>query len=141
MEHMTTIGTPNTTEDGNRFTPKEHLGKLVMFCGHDKTTIETEFGEAIVATVSLVAVLDGDEVEIYNDAFIFGKALAPSIYRSTLDVVVGVISQGYAKAGKQAPWTLSDPTEVQLTAAREWFPKHVVESGGEYMYKPDQAPF
>ena len=138
----TTIGTPNTTEEGDRFAPRDHLGKLVMFCGHDKTTIDTEYGETTVAVVSLVAVLDGDEkVEIFNDAFIFGKALAPSIYRSDLDVVVGVISQGYAKAGKQAPWTLTEPTEVQLEAARAWFPKHVVSSGGEYLYNPQEAPF
>ena len=138
---MTTIGTPNTTEEGARFTPKEHLGKLDMFCGHGKTTIDTEYGETVVATVSLVAVLDGDQVEIFNDAFIFGKALAPSIYTSDKDVVVGIMAQGYAKAGKQAPWTLTEPSEVQLEAARAWFPKHVVESGGEYLYKPDEAPF
>jgi len=140
MEH--TIGTVvNTTDDGDRFAPRDHLGKLVMFCGHGKTTIDTEYGETIVATVSLVAVLDGDKVEVFNDAFIFGKALAPSIYRSSLDVVVGVIAQGYAKAGRSAPWMLAEPTEVQLTAARAWFPKHVVESGGEYLYKPDETPF
>ena len=138
---MTTIGTPTVTDSGNRFQPRDHLGKLVMFCGHDKTTVETEYGETTVATVSLIAVLDGDEVVTFSDTFIFGKALAPSIYRSSLDVVVGVISQGTAKAGRSAPWTLSKPTEVQLEAAREWFPKHVVESGGEYMYKPDEAPF
>lgn len=138
-----TIGGGATAQDGDNFSPSNHLGKLVMFCGHEKKEVETSFGDATIAEVSLVAVLDGDGgVETWGDAWIFGAGLAPTIYRSPNEVVVGVIGQGEAKPGKSAPWTLQEPSEAQLTAAREWFPKFVVTSGnGVYFYRPDEAPF
>ena len=137
-----TIGAPAPASSEDSFQPRDHLDKLVMFCGHTKREVSTDFGEATVADVSLIAVLDSDDgVKVYTDAWVFGQGLAPSIYRSPLEVVVGVIGQGEAKPGKSAPWKLSDPSEAQLEAARAWFPKFVVQSGSEFLYKPEEAPF
>jgi len=137
-----TIGAPAPASSEDKFQPSEHLNKLVMFCGHEKQSVSTDFGDATVAAVSLIAVLDGDDgVKVYQDAWVFGTGLAPSIYKSPMSVVVGVMGQGEAKPGKSAPWKLLDPSEAQLEAARTWFPKFIVQSGSEFLYKPEEAPF
>ena len=137
-----TIGAGKAAVEGERFNPSDCLGRLVMFCGHQRLEVDTSFGDAIVAEVSLIVSLDGDDgVQHWADAWVFGQGLAPSIYKSPNEIVVGVIGQGEAKPGKSAPWRLEEPSEAQLEAARTWYPKFIVKSGNVYLYKPEEAPF
>jgi len=141
----TTIGAPSESpvgDDGDKFQAKDHLGKLVMFAGLQKREVTTDFGDSIVADVSLVAVLDADGGPvIFSSQWIFGASLAPTLYKSPSDVVVGILGQGEAKPGKNAPWKLLDADGPQMEAARSWYAKFVSKSGSEYFYAPDEAPF
>ena len=128
--------------DGENFRAADNVGLTVMFLGHEKDSFEGDFGKDTVARCSLVLVLDSDEgVKAYTDALVFGKALAPTIYRSPKPVVLGVIGKGEAKPGKSAPWVLLEPEEATIVAARKFYTDKVKESAGTYFYAPDEAPF
>lgn len=134
-----TIGGP-AKGGGDRFTPSEHVGRLVLFAGIEKDTWTDPVGTTKhVARCVLVVVMDGpDGPEVFDDVMIFGAALAPALYRAKVPVVTGIIGQGEAKPGKSAPWVLNDATEEQLDAARAWYPSHV---GDGYVYLANEAPF
>jgi len=136
---MVDIGGPSKG-GGDRFTPSEHVGRLVLFAGIEKDAWTDPAGATkSIARVTLVVVMDGpDGPAAFDDVLIFGAALAPSLYRAKVPVVVGVIGQGEAKPGKSAPWILNDATEEQLGAARSWYPSHV---GDGYVYLSNEAPF
>ena len=142
-----TIGIPSaspTGDGGDSFRASDWQGKTVMFAGIEKRNVDTAHGAATIADVSLIAVLDADEgVQIFTDCWVFGASLAPTLYKSPQDVIVGVLGKGDAKPGKNPPWTLQDPTEQNLEAARAWYGKFVKHSEGstEYFYSPDSAPF
>jgi hypothetical protein len=147
MTEAPAFGTASSTPDvGDSFRASDHQDKLVIFMGITKEETETDFGPATVAACSLIVVLDGDDgPQPFSDGWVFGKGLAPTLYRNPSDVVVGVVGKGEAKPGKNAPWKLLDPTEEQLEATRAWYLKMIVRSGSsepyEYLYKPDEAPF
>jgi len=141
-----TIGIPSQSQagDGDQFKVADWQGRTVLFMGITKRDVETNHGAATVAEISLVCVLDSDDgVHTFTDAWVFGAALAPTLYRSPQDVIVGVLGKGTAKAGKNAPWELTDPTPDSVEAARVWYSKFIVhtEGSGEYFYKPEEAPF
>ena len=144
---MTDIGIPSETkiQDYDQFRAADWQEKTVLFMGITKRHVDTNHGPATIAEISLVCVLDyEDGVRTFNDVWVFGAALAPTLYGSAQDVVVGVLGKGEAKAGKTAPWVLTDPTETNLVAARSWYSKFVVhtDDSTEYFYRPeDEAPF
>ena len=140
----TSFGKPSETvsDSGEKFNPKDHQGRVVMFCGIEKEKVETSFGAAIVAACSLILVLDDPAgTQVFTGAWVFGASLAPTLYRAKADVVVGVLGVGTAKPGKSAPWMLLDASDSQLEAARAVFMDKVERSGTEYFWAPDRAPF
>lgn len=146
MDRMTdaTFGKPSQTptDDGEKFQAKDHLGRVVMFCGNEKRNVSTDFGDATVSDTSLIVILDAPGgTQVFHNSWIFGASLAPTLYKSPADVVVGVLGQGEAKPGKSAPWKLLDCDDAQLDAARAVYIKNVVQSGSEFLWAPDQAPF
>ena len=134
-----TIGNPSKG-GGDRFAPAENVGRLCLFAGIEKGSwTDPAGGTKTIARVALVVVMDGPNGPVpFTDVLIFGAALAPSLYRADVPVVIGVVSQGEAKPGKSAPWILKDADEAQLEAARKWYPQHV---GDGDVYLSDEAPF
>ena len=134
---------PASGASGDRFVPADHLGKLVAFYGLGKDTVQTEFGEATVATVEVAVVLDADGgPEPYSDILVFGAALAPALYKKAPGPVLGVIGKGEAKPGRSAPWILLAADETQQKAANEWHKKgNVTQKDGAWVWAADEAPF
>jgi hypothetical protein len=136
---MDDFGKP-ATSSGDSFKARDFLGKLVLFMGHEKRMVDTDNGEATVAECQLIAIPEAGEV--LSDCWVFGMSLAPAIYKSPAPVVVGIIGQGEAKAGRSAPWQLHEASEEQTERARKWYTDNIVRSeAGQFFFKPDEAPF
>ena len=130
-----------TGSSGDRFVTADHEGQLVMFLGNSEERFEGEYGEQMVARSQITIVLDSpDGVEVFHDSLIFGKALAPSVYRPGKPVL-GIIGKGEAKGGGNPPWLLLEPSEVDLKTAEKFYKDNVQETNGKYRYTPDESPF
>ncbi len=90
------------------FTPADHLGHLLIIDVHGyEPSIQTSLGDkdAVSATVH-----DVDTGETAEDALIFPKVLVSSLKGRIGQTVLAVLTQGVAKPGQSAPWTLADAT-------------------------------
>ncbi len=139
-KNMTTapdlFGKPSETPALDRFTTADHFGHLVLFAGNTSEVFDGDYGTQNVSRCEIVACLDHDNPQTFIDVLIFGAALAPTIYRNTSEVVVGVID----KNGQA--WVLADPTDSQANQAETWFKANINKNdGGTWSYGPDEAPF
>ena len=138
---------PSEAKTGDRFDAKDHMGNLVAFFDHNKDTFTHEtFGDSEIAVCGLIVVMDSDEgPEVFRDAWVFGKAMAPTI-NGTDGTAIGVIGTKDTKFGNPAV-ILEDPTKTQLKAARKWAKKFLEKNtAGEWNYvgeetDPNEAPF
>ena len=103
----------------------DYKGSLVILKGKDFREIETAYGpkEAAVADLWIVgdsAEPQGDEVLAFNGAIIGTLKRAMDNDRP---MVVGVLTDGAAKAGQNPPLILEDPTDDEFNEAVSWFKK------------------
>lgn len=101
------------------FTPKDHLGALILF---NVTGVEhgisTAYGETDAVRAD-IAVLDGPNAgETYDDSLVFPRVLQSQLRSRVGEKVLGRLGQGQAKSGQSAPWMLADATEADKKVAR-----------------------
>lgn len=127
--------------DFDPFRAVENEGRIVLFCGHKKTDVETEYGISTVADVDLIISLN-DDFKGFNqhEGWVFGTALAPAVYRATTPVAVGRIEKKKTKNGREA-WVLEELADGELAAVRSWFTENIVTADGQFALKDDGAPF
>lgn len=98
------------------FTPADHLGHLLIIevAGYEPS-IQTSLGDkdAVSATIH-----DVDTGETSEDALIFPKVLVSSLKARIGQTVLATLTQGQAKPGQSAPWTLTDATGDPAAVAR-----------------------
>lgn len=71
-------------------------------------SIKTAYGDASAVKANVI-VLDGDQAgTTYSETLIFPKLLQSAVKGAIGDQVIGRLSQGVAKPGQSAPWTLED---------------------------------
>lgn len=133
------IGGPGA--GGEAFRAAENDGKICLFAGHKKADVETEYGVSTVADCGLIIALD-DNFKTFQEytGWVFGAALAPAVYRSTMPVVVGRVGKEKTKNGREA-WVLHDLAEGELAAVRSWFTENVIHADGQFAIKGADAPF
>ena len=98
------------------FTPAEHLGHLLIIeVNAYEPTIQTSLGEkdAVSATIH-----DVDLGTTAEDALIFPKVLVGSLKGRVGQTVLATLTQGQAKPGQSAPWTLTDATADPALVAK-----------------------
>jgi hypothetical protein len=98
------------------FTPADHLGHLLIVeVKSYEASIITSLGEkdAVSATIH-----DVDTGETAEDALIFPKVLVGSLKGRIGQTVLATLTQGQAKPGQSAPWTLTDATGNAADVAR-----------------------
>jgi hypothetical protein len=107
------------------FTVKEHLPEM-----------ETVHGPARPVSCA-IAVLDGDHKgDTYPDALMFPRVLISQLKHAVGGgKVLGRLTQGEKKPGKNAPWKLDDPTEDDKATARKYL-AYVAEQA-----KAEASPF
>lgn len=133
------IGGPGGA-DFDAFRAAENEGRIVLFCGHTKADVETEYGVSTVADVSLIISLN-DDYKGFNqhEGWVFGAALAPAIYRADTPVVVGRVAKKPTKNGREA-WVLEELADGELAAVRAWYTENIVHADGQFALKAE-APF
>lgn len=98
------------------FTPADHLGHLLIIQVTEYVpTVQTSLGEkdAISATIH-----DVDTGDTFEDALIFPKVLVSSLRNRVGQTVLATLTQGQAKPGQSAPWTLTDATGDPAAVAK-----------------------
>lgn len=132
---------PSEGSTGDKFSAAEYEGMLVMFLDHTKDTYEGDWGPTEIASCGLVVVMDHpDGPVVFEDTWVFGAALAPTINRAT-GPLLGVLAKGESKKGR-SPWILKDANKTQTKAAASWSGKFLEQTPvGTFKYLGDAAPF
>lgn len=127
--------------DHEPFKAADHDGEIIIFAGHKKADVETEYGISSVADCQLIVALE-DDFKGYSEyeGWVFGAALAPAVYRAEKPVVVGRIAKKATKNGRQA-WVLEELADGELAAVRSWFTENIVTADGQYAVRDATAPF
>lgn len=82
---------------------------------HSKTPGDTD---ATRANVYVILSKDGSKSEDFEDTLVFPKVLQGQLRKAVgTGVVFGRLVKGEKKPGKNAPWTLADPTAADSKAA------------------------
>jgi hypothetical protein len=109
---------------GDIFETKDNVGRLVAFVEGKRTTVDTKFGEQEATQCRYVVVLDGDDAgTVYDDPIVFGN-LSKDAADPENKIVLGRISMGDAKPGRNAPYILQAATDEDKKLAGEWFDKN-----------------
>jgi hypothetical protein len=99
----------------HRWTKADHLGHLHLFVKPHVEEMQTQFGDQDAAVCEAILCVTCELG--WEDQVVFGSYLVPRICSGD-DLVPGVLVQGRAQAGKNAPWLLDDPTAEDRTAAQ-----------------------
>lgn len=98
------------------FTPADHLGHLLIIQVTEYVpTVQTSLGEKDAISATIHDVDTGDTAE---DALIFPKVLVSSLRNRVGQTVLATLTQGQAKPGQSAPWTLTDATGDPAAVAK-----------------------
>ena len=108
----------------------DNKGSLILFTVHGiEAGIKTVHGEQSAARVDAV-ILDGPQAgEVYVDTLVFPEVLQGQLKAKVGGKVLGRLSQGNAKPGQSAPWTL------------EGFSQADAELVKAYIARTEEAPF
>lgn len=119
------IGKP-AAPDG--FQKEGREGHLLIAVGHRAEEVTTAYGEATAARIAYLA--DYDTNEVFEDVQLFGKALAPAIFRSDAQIVPGRLVKGTAaREGQNPPWLLQEITADEMELVRGWVDEYVTQLG------------
>jgi hypothetical protein len=116
---------------GDLYAPKDHAGELHLFFPTEwHASVPTKFSEPgkpdPAAVTTHIAFLDGPSAGVVlSDAMVFGGFMVPQLKKGVPGqgegkAVLGRLGQGQAKKG-DPPWVILDPTEGDITLARQWF--------------------
>jgi hypothetical protein len=99
----------------HRWTKDEHVGHVHLFVKPHAEEMQTQFGDQEAAVCEAIVCVTCELG--WEDQAVFGGYLVPRICSGD-DIVPGVLVQGKAQAGKNAPWLLDDPIPADLTLAQ-----------------------
>jgi len=108
----------------NRFDKASHKGHVVAFVDPHPEQMETAFGDAEAAACGVICATCNQG---WPDQRIFGAALVPRICGSPDPVVAGVLVEGEAKPGRNAPWLLDDADADDLADVQALVDKVVTQ--------------
>lgn len=109
---------------------KDLLGELVLFTPTEHVEeVQTDFGTKDAVVTDLV-VLSQDGTPEYTDVMVFQGSLIGQLKRKIPNgrKLLGVIAQGEAKKGQNAPYILTAPTDEQAQAARDYLAGRTVKA-------------
>lgn len=97
-------------------------GSLLLFTPRALENISTSFGPKDAVRGDVVPVDGPAKGEQLTDVLVFPSVLVSQLREAVSSgrMVLGRLSRGTAKPGRQAPWRLDDPTEQDKTAGRAW---------------------
>jgi len=106
---------------GDRLNLGDLKGALLLFTVHSvERDIQTSFGDSDAVKCD-VAALDGDhKAQTWQNTLIFPRVLQSQLAPKVGSMVLGRLSQGQAKPGQSAPWTLIDPTDADREIGRKY---------------------
>ena len=125
---MTQFADPSTPTG---FDLKAHLGALLLIEVIEyHPEIATTFGPSQAISCN-IAVLDGEHKgDTAPNAMLFPKVLVSSLKSNVGQMVVGRLTQGVAKPGQSAPWTLTPATPDEKAIAARYV-EHVAKTAAE----------
>lgn len=109
---------------------KDLLGELVLFTPTEHVEeVQTDFGTKDAVVTDLV-VLSQDGTPEYTDVMVFQGSLIGQLKRKIPNgrKLLGVIAQGEAKKGQNAPYILTAPTDEQAQTARDYLAGRTVKA-------------
>ena len=109
---------------------KDLLGELVLFTPTEHVEeVQTDFGTKDAVMTDLV-VLSQDGTPEYTDVMVFQGSLIGQLKRKIPNgrKLLGVIAQGEAKKGQNAPYILTAPTDEQAQTARDYLAGRTVKA-------------
>jgi hypothetical protein len=119
MSKKFTIGKPGAGGAGG-FKKDDHEGHLLAFVGITlEEGVSTVHGDADAVRVETLVCLD--DPALFNDQMMFGAALVPRLSEAEGDIITGRLVKGEAKAGRNAPWLLSDPDDDDMKQVDDFF--------------------
>jgi hypothetical protein len=119
----------------------DHIGELIVFIGCKlEKDVNTTFGVSNAARVDIAVTLDGDDAgAVFFDSLLFNKTIVPALTQADSDIVVGRLALGAAKAGQNAPYILSEPTDEEVAAVLAWLEENIIEAEGSYALAEAEA--
>lgn len=121
----------SATPGGDGITWGDFKGKLLVVEPLGVEHMVTQYSkgveqECVRANVYAVLSKDGSKSEAFEDTLIFPKVLISQTKKGIGSYVVGRLTQGNAKPGQDAPWTLAEATAADLKAAGEFLARAAV---------------
>jgi hypothetical protein len=112
------------------------MGQLlaVVVTGYEDhvPTVHTKPGEKSPCVKCGIYVLTGDDADAddrgyvsYEDSMIFQKVLIGNLKSKVGKIVLGRLTQGVEKQGKNAPWMLTDASDADKVIGRAWHAKYL----------------
>lgn len=106
---------------GDRWTPRDHVGKLHLFASQPNLTetIETQYGETEVAIADVVVVFEDDRKtwNSYQSVYVFPVVLKNAVLEG--GVVGGTVSSEKTAAGNDV-WVLGDLDADDSEVVNQW---------------------
>jgi hypothetical protein len=123
------FGDPASGDFLNKEAMAELNGSLWLVKVHEyEQNIPTEYSEAGKDTPAIradVIVLDGEHAgRVYESTLIFGRRMVPQLKPRVGKMIVGRLTQGEKKKGKNAPWVLDNATPEEKKTAKAWLDEH-----------------
>lgn len=128
---------------GDRINWEDHLGKLLVVEPLEvEHNVGTTHGESDAIRANVAVLLGKGEVEEYEDILVFPRVLQSQLRRKIGAYVVGRLTQGDKKPGKNAPWVMAEASGKELAAAGKYIAsKPAQSSGGDDDFEDDDDSF
>lgn len=134
---------------GEGFRSADWEGHLVLFYNPEKLTVPgyQNDGEQDVADCDVVVVVDAEDgPAVFVDSWVFGTVMAPGLFKSGSEIVIGIVDTGEAsQKGRTAPWILSEPSPKKRMKALKFHKKNMIQTKrGTWtclLEDEDDAPF
>ena len=138
---MIDIATPSSIGDSPYFKPKEAEGELVLFVGGRQGEGQNYFGDEYTLCDYIVVLTGEPQVFQASHAEISNVGLRRAAEGAQF-VLGRMVMKKSEETGKDV-WTLDDPDENDVTAARNWWQEHFENVNGRWQFKtdPNEAPF
>lgn len=120
-----TIGGPGR---GDNWDKEGCLDHLLGFIGGFQRRQNTSNEGRTYETAFIEFVICLDHPDVWVDQNVSGAVLVPRLTNVDDEVVVARLGQGLSKPGKNAPWTLDDPTPADLDRAQAKLERYVSRS-------------
>lgn len=114
---------------GDPFPMDTHVGRLLMFEVTEHVehvpTVHTQPGEKTPAVRANITVIDGQSPgEHFRESLVFNKVLIGQLRSNVGRLVLGRLTLGAAKPGKNAPYELTPANQSDTQQAQAWLAAH-----------------